>query len=362
MKKGSSLQELARTLEHQQVSKRDFVAPTSELVLNVLPLEKDAPAGRLARTSLKVNGHGEFDVTDLANEQIAGRVGIPQKYYDRMRANAPELLAANVNHWFTHEKESRMVRTLDGRTRAFMSARYRPLDNLDLAQATLPTLAEMGVTVESAELTERRLYIKAVTPKVTAEIKKGDMVQAGIVISNSEVGLGSVKVEPLIYRLVCLNGLIASDYSMKKYHVGRTGMEGDNAEEFFRDETRLADDKAFWLKVRDVVAGAFKRDLFERIVNTMRETTARTIDANPVQVVEVFRQRNALNESDGSGILTHLIKGGDLTQYGLLNAVTRYSQDVADYDRATELERLGGTVMDLNQSAWNSLLSEATKN
>jgi hypothetical protein len=38
-----------------------------------------------------------------------------------------------------------------------------------------------------------------------------------------------------------------------------------------------------------------------------------------------------------------------LSQWGLVNAITRTSQDVTDYDRATELERLGGVVLDMAQ-------------
>lgn len=36
----------------------------------------------------------------------------------------------------------------------------------------------------------------------------------------------------------------------------------------------------------------------------------------------------------------------DFSQFGLVNAVTRSSQDVEDYNRATELERIGGTILE----------------
>ena len=39
-------------------------------------------------------------------------------------------------------------------------------------------------------------------------------------------------------------------------------------------------------------------------------------------------------------MLRHLISGGDLSGYGLVNAVTHYSQEVGDYDRATDFEML----------------------
>ena len=355
MKAGSSLQELARQLEEEQKTKRDFISPTTELEMEPHVKGED----KALSLSLRVNGYGRFDVNDIAHEQVAARVGIPAKYYDRMRKEAPELLTKNVNHWFQNDRENRMVRTIGGTARAFLSDKYRPLDNLDMAQTVLPILSRMGVRVESSALTEQRLYIKAVTPKVTGEIRRGDVVQAGIVVSNSEVGLGSVKVEPMVFRLVCSNGLIANDYSMKKYHVGRSGADGDLASEFFRDETRKADDRAFWMKIRDVVEGSFDRDVFTRIVDSMKESTGRIIDVDPIKVVEVVRKDHALTETEGSSILQHLIRGGDLTQYGLVNAVTRYSQDVPSYDHATEMERAGGDILGMGDGEWKRLLRTA---
>jgi hypothetical protein len=63
-----------------------------------------------------------------------------QKYLRRMQAEAPKLLASNVNHWFKETPERRMVRTLDGNIRAFLSDRYMRVDNTDVAEAVLPVL------------------------------------------------------------------------------------------------------------------------------------------------------------------------------------------------------------------------------
>ena len=56
-------------------------------------------------------------------------------------------------------------------------------------------------------------------------------------------------------------------------------------------------------------------------------------------------------------MLGYLIEGGDLTRYGLSNAVTRYSQDVEDYDRASWLEELGGEVIALPPNDWGALVN-----
>ncbi len=53
-------------------------------------------------------------------------------------------------------------------------------------------------------------------------------------------------------------------------------------------------------------------------------------------------------------VLRHLIVQRDLSAYGLVNAVTYFSQDAEDYDRATEFEALGGRLIDLSSSEWGS--------
>ena len=175
-----------------------------------------------------------------------------------------------------------------------------------------------------------------------------------MVISNSEVGLGALKVEPLIYRLICTNGMIAQDYSKKRYHVGRNAEEGE-AYELFRSETLKADDRAFFLKVQDTVRAAVDVAKFSMIVDRMREATEQRIEGNPVKAVEVASNHLGFNKEESSGILQHLIQGGDLSAYGLLNAITRTSQDVDDYDRSTELERDGSKVLSLPSSTWKAI-------
>jgi len=70
----------------------------------------------------------------------------------------PDVLASTVNALFQREPDQRMIRTLDGRVRAFLSDRYRPLDNDELAEVVFPTLANLDVEILSCEITERRLY------------------------------------------------------------------------------------------------------------------------------------------------------------------------------------------------------------
>ena len=54
-------------------------------------------------------------------------------------------------------------------------------------------------------------------------------------------------------------------------------------------------------------------------------------------------------------MLKHLIDAGDLSQFGMLNAVTRTAEDIESYDRATEVERLGSSVLYLPTTTWREI-------
>lgn len=349
MKNGRTLVQLAEELQRQLASKRDMIVPT--LLMNHQTEDGE--------TSIAINapdGVQSYRTTELFRRQLADKLKIPFSYFERMRATQPELLDRNVNTWLRSEPEQRMVRTLDGQARAYLSDRYRRLDNYDLMEHVLPMLKELpGARIESCELTPVRMYLKVVTPQVEYEIQRGDIVQAGIVISNSEVGQGTLSVQPLVYRLVCRNGLILPDAAMRKSHVGRSAEASENEITLFKDDTLEAEDKAFFLKVRDIVQAAVSEATFVLAAEKMRRTLGIGLAGDPARTVESLGVRYLLNEQERTGVLRHLVQGGDLSGYGLVNAVTAFAQDVEDYDRSTELEVLGGRLLDQKASEWDAL-------
>lgn len=357
MKTGRSLTELAAELERQKTVKRDLVVDTSALSLysnnDQLSLSVNKGPGSGGITNIEM-----LDVGEIAHRQIGAHTAIPAKYYDRMRAEALHLLSENVNHWLHQSPTRRMVRTLDGRARAFLSDRYRRIDNHEIAETVLPIIGKMqGAEIISCELTESRMYLKVVNPRLETEVKKGDIVQAGIVISNSETGQGAVNVHPLIYRLVCLNGMIAAGEGQRKYHVGR-GIEADDNYEVYRDETVAADDKAFMLKLQDTVQAAMDEARFQQIVSRMQDATAAKITGVDIpKVVELTSKEYGLNQGENSGVLRHLIEGGDLSLFGISSAITRHSQDIESYDRATDLEIIGWNVLGMSRAMWQQINS-----
>lgn len=348
MLKGLSLTELAARIEGLKSDKKDFIADTSSVRMST--------AGE--QPKLVVADQGEFSIRPLAHSQIGARLNIPAKYYDRMLAESPELLANNVNHWFAKNPEKRMIRTIKTANRAFLSNRYSRIENEEIASVALPILMNIpGVNVVSCEVTEKRMYIQAVSPRVEGEVKKGDVVQAGVVISNSEVGCGAVSVSPMIYRLVCLNGMVCPDGKFRAYHVGR---QVEDNSELWAEDTQKADDRAVLLKVRDMIGAAVDTIQFNKRIEKMSGLTQLRIEGNPAAAVEVLGQKIGATQEETGGILRALIEGGDLSAWGVLNAVTAQAHTAQDYDRAVEFEAHGGNLLELPASQWKEVL-EADK-
>ena len=207
MKSGISLVDMAKEIQRQADLKADYMLDTRSLRLEPF----DSKLYLNAYDQSGVPALEPLEVNSIAHRQIGTHLKIPAAYYDKMLEEYPELLAQNVNAWFQREPSVRMIRTIEGTARAFLSNRYRRIDNLDIASIVLPVLQDMeGMHFESCQLTESRMYIKVVNTRLEAEVVPGDIVQSGIIISNSEVGLGSVNIQPLVYRLVTGLTLVAA--------------------------------------------------------------------------------------------------------------------------------------------------------
>ncbi len=294
MKSGLTLEQLAAELTRQNDAKADYMVSTRNI-----KMESCGASLFLRMVDAEENDRVEpLEVGEIAHRQIGAYLGIHSKYYNKMLEQAPGLLSYNANHWFNREPEERMVRTLDGVARAFLSNRYRRIDNYEIASAVLPIIGEMpDARFESCQITENRMYIKVINPRLVTEVVPGDIVQAGLVITNSETGQGAFSVQPLIYRLVCSNGMTVNDAAIRRNHVGRVTSAEENFL-IYRDETIAADDRAFLMKVQDTVRSAVDEVRFHQVVGLMREAKyARMNTADVPGVVKLAAKNFSITDS-----------------------------------------------------------------
>lgn len=369
MKQGKSLVDLAREIERQAQSKRDFVAPNTQLGVHV---EGD---GRLA-LAIRDEPEAQPIVTGIINKvahrQLGDHLDIPARYYDHMLERDPELLAINVNRWLSVSKDARMVRMLDGNVRAYLSDRFRrDLENWDLMSAVIPPIRALNCEVVACDITETRLYIKAVDKSVIEQMPAGSQWGRGhtiqkmreaspaITISNSEVGMGSLSIESGIYDAFCTNLAFFGGRLVKKQHVGAKHEIVAGYEQMLSDATKQKTNEALWAQISDVIKGAFDHVGFKQRIASLVETQQQKISGDVPKVVELASRSLGLNDTERGSVLRHLIEAGDLSRFGLYNAITRTAEDVLSFDRATELERIGPKLIDLPQREWNEIAAAA---
>ena len=219
--------------------------------------------------------------------------------------------------------------------------------------AVMPVLiGRDNLTIQSCEVTEKKMYIKLIDNDIHGEIK-GRKINAGLSLSNSETGLASLRIEPFTFDSVCTNGMIMGYHAIKKYHIG--GRQGsDEIYNLLSNETKDASDKAFWMETRDVLNAVMGLDTFNEVLARYRDA-ANSLEIPLLHTDKIITKvlENKTSDTENESIVKYLAEDKDFSQWGLASAITRASQDADNYDRATDLEYLGGQVIDLTQNEWH---------
>ena len=337
-----NLTALAERVEAMDKAAEDFIVPTT-----LMHYEDDE--------HLALQDIGQYAIGDVAHGQLAARLKIPRDFYNELPNRVPGARRNLANCLlFGGAPERRMVRTIEGRARAYLSDKFHPYDNINMLSALLPTLNLFkDLRVKSCSLTERRMYIQLVFPSLTSEIKVGDRVSAGITVCNSEVGEGAWDVLEFLEILRCLNGMVGESL-MRKYHVGR---RAENVEDgIYQRDTIDADVKAAQLQLRDVVTASLDGVRFQKRVEQIKGTVEDRIP-DPVLTIERVTKRFGFGPGDQQLITGNLIKGGEATRWGLSNAITAMAHAIDNLDRQFEVEKVGGQIVDLAPAEWKELIA-----
>lgn len=366
-----AIQSLAQELERQSKTKRDIVVPGKNFKLatqdtlieglsGTFPADGTRDKTVVAAIDLGgVAGQVSYGVNRIAHEQLGEKTNIPRSYYQRCLASAPALLTENVNHWLSTNGEAGknyLVRTLDDRVRAFLSNRYRALDNIDLFYEAMRIAKEIGAVATRVDLTEERFYLRLLAPDFTERVNfpggahgfarpiDGDDLIPGVVVSNSEVGRGGLSVNPFIFNGACSNGAWL-DTKLFQVHIGRTLDVG-----YLTSETIAAEDTSIWLKVRDLIKATFDKEQFSKMVAQFQNAAGQVLD-EPTVAVDAVVKHYGLSDDDKQAILNELIapktreNDPGRTVYGLLQAITARSHSFENYDEAREYEKIGGDFL-----------------
>ena len=327
----------------------------------------DSDDQEIHETGIGFNIEGQDQTLTLnkhAHGQLANKYDVPVKYSRRIQHQFPELWQQTYQSHFNVDAKDRMVRCLDNRVRGFLAPNYAIRDNEPLLNALIPVLDEPGVLgqsydIDSCFLDDDQMYIKITSPRLEGEVKVGDPVRFGVMIRNHETGGGSTSIEPFIKRLVCLNGMVRQDNNLKQRfrHVGQNLILNDDMVQLISHETLQLNNLAFFRGLQDLLRNVLSWEYCQRHLQQLQATTQREIpsDIKIPQFVERLEEQFSLTKDEGSSVLDNLIRDGDMTQWGVANAVTLTAESVESYDRATEFEKLGSRVVDLTPNQWETL-------
>ena len=372
---------LLETVQNQAAMSQDFLVPTNQIqVRTTVPAtyrQSQAYKGedneRVTQIIIEQHGGEPTHISTLntvAFEQLANKSKLDIATARRLQDHYPVIFDDYMNAYATQEPAKRMLRThseeltmgYDGYSigRAWTSDSYKTFDHLDLLEAALPTLRDSDLQhkIISADITERRLYLRTKCLAVTGEAQVGDPMALGLCLSNSEVGLGSVLVRELIWRLACINGMQTQTFSRQAHLTSARG--DDDLMKVLSAEAVDADNQAMKLKTRDLVAHIGSRESFEKSLEKMRAANQDTIEGSNVGAVEALGTVLKLSKKDTSKVLDGLIAtmgqpgyaGKSVSKGALVNAVTACAHD-AHPDRVDDWQKLGGKLLDLPRSEWS---------
>jgi hypothetical protein len=255
-----------------------------------------------------------------ALDQLAGKLRVPASYLHRC---PPDLVATNLNRWISGLRSDVLVRFDGSEVRAILSPRYQPVSNLEIVQRVLGTVPEdMPVRFE---LTACLFVAQVLTP----EYREGGL-HGGMNLTNSETGHSVVQLSALIYRTICLNGLILgdSDVALKRRHTHDAG------------------------KTLHELTGLARQAWAESSRMPGRLDGTRTIRIpDPVPVFDRIAQRYGLGQLQRRAIdrAFDVEPGGSL--FEVINAVTRAANGPSlSLAERSELQEVGGRMLGLAEA------------
>lgn len=347
-----NLESLLQKIVAEDSRKHDVIADTRKMNADVID-------GKVMIHLDTDDGLSTFEMTDHAVGQIATDLKIPKRYVDRMIIDAPALFRTNVQHWMYNEPKARMIRGLtneatDMTGRAWMSDKFRRLDHMEIARTLLPEFDNLGTEVEfhQAAVTEQKLYIRALFPKIQRDIKKvGDTVRWGVEVKNSEIGAGSLTISGFMLVLTCTNGMTATR-ALNARHIGKREGEG-----ILSNEALAADDVAFWLAARDTLRHTCTEAAFNDIADRLQGLSDIQV-VSPVAATQVLAKEHGLSDWEQEHVMLSLAadpNGIGRGQWGAINAITAVAQTVESFDRQAEIEAIGWDVAQMTEPQWNKV-------
>ena len=318
---------------------------------------------------LGISGEANYNINDVALRQMGSWAHIPMSYINHMRNSGHhQLLVDNFNQWFEKPKHVNNFRRLyrgmagefsesSGVWRSFHSDKFQRVDHEHILEDILPALQELaeefgGIRVVSCQITDDKMYLKVIFPELEAKVV-GDVVRMGLSIGNSETGMSNVYILPLLDILRCLNGMVLPHRGVKRRHIG-SAIESDG-QVTYAEDTIEANLKAIKLQVRDSMTDVMNSFKDGSLIKELEESGDSTKVREPAKAIEATAKLFSLTDKETDVAKISWGKLHDYSKWGMMNAVTEVANTHESYDRASELEIIGGKIISMPSYQWDRI-------
>jgi hypothetical protein len=204
---------------------------------------------------------------------------------------------------------------------ASLSAEYVAYNNSEIAETVESLLGNGALTMKSFVLEETHMFLKIISEEIW-DVESG--LKAGIMIGNSEVGMGSVSVEPFVFRKPCTNDLIVSqEKSFRHAHIHLT------AHELTR---RMAEAVTEGFQVSGSLLATFLKTREVKVVD-------------PLEVIRKIAEERKFSQKITDEVVSSYLVEPEANWFGVINSFTNAAQKLGPLQRI-EMERFAGTLLE----------------
>lgn len=335
-KLGATFKEQANTLLNMTLrddsTKKDFNTKGGNLLLG---LNGD-------KVVLKRKGQehkaGLF-MTEGAMTQLLTRYGIDvretKKIFKSEDMQHKKLMAEYVNCLMENDKEELLIRSrmMEGRglVRAILTDNYTELNNTDIVKTFINQVNsnKLDAEIQNVYITDDAFNFRAVfngyDRKFGDENRVGDIIKSGIDTINSETGRSSFMLEPMVYRLICSNGL----------KTWRRDGEITKQRHAFISSQELNG-----LVIKGISDGIKSS---QAIMNNMEQSKIEFAD-NPVEIIKQICQAEGISKKLTKEVISAYYIEPMKSMFGVINAFTRAAKEQKN-DKQHEIEMLAGRIL-----------------
>ncbi|MFS0921519.1 DUF932 domain-containing protein [Brevibacillus sp. 179-C 1.1 NHS] len=325
---GENFKRILDELNRQAQQKEDFVVPANQVRMR--------DDGHFTFQTLFTNATAS-PATEWAENQMYQKLELPARF---MRRCPSDLRATNFNYFAERlpGEEEWLLRTYRSRSeqlgpmiRGALSKDYSRFDDdqfLGMIESMIGTEEDHRISYWYRD--ERGMHLRIVFPDLTRNIGRTlegrpDVHMVGVHLSNSEVGARSVTIQPMVYRLVCSNGL----------------MRWTNDGDVFKQRHIHLREKEMYARVAEAFTSAVKAgdDMLERAL-AAKEVKVE----NPLDFIKTLAKDKKYSQSMTDTITSnYMIEPGDNLFY-VMQAMTRAAQTLQG-DARVELEQDAGELL-----------------